>query len=156
MLGCCSLATARASARIRSRDAASAARSTDSTFTATSRSSTTSRARQTTDMPPVPIGSSNRYLPPSCSPEVPLTTRHPDRFRSTLLPDRTGDSWQWRPPFIRNFSTIEQVYLQIRADPKKFGDRPRLEWASGGPVRGVAVGGFADRAEAPFAEVRVE
>jgi hypothetical protein len=54
MLGCDSVAAARASSRIRARDCGSPANRPASSFTATDRPSTSSRARQTTAMPPLP------------------------------------------------------------------------------------------------------
>src|SRR5207248_8073622 len=42
------------------------------------------------------------------------------------------------------------------AGAEKLGYRPRLERASGGPVRSVAVGGLTDRSETPLGDVTDE
>jgi hypothetical protein len=60
MLGCDNRAEARASLRIAARKAGSAAVGAESTFTATGRPSTSSKPRQTTDMPPAPSCSMSR------------------------------------------------------------------------------------------------
>ncbi len=61
MCGSSTFAAARDSARNRRRNAGSAARAGPRIFSATSRSSRTSRARNTTAIPPVPASASSRY-----------------------------------------------------------------------------------------------
>ena len=65
---------------------------------------------------------------------------------------------------LRHASRLREAPLLLRrglfggpaADAQDLGDRPGLERAAGRGVRGGAVGGLRDRAEAPVAEVRLE
>ena len=77
MCGESTAATIRDSRRNRARNSSSSAIDGAMTFTAASRPSTSSRARNTTAIPPAPICSSIRYpairLPGSAFPAVPRT-----------------------------------------------------------------------------------